>query len=199
MPPHPIFPSLRPTPTPTTHSYQLTVYCVCGTLLYILISSNEHSMAAIASGGDSPIFWTVFHVISAYCQAGFALLPDSFRQFRECQAVLLCISILVVAGNVMFPIFLRWIIIALNHHMKHGTTYKVAYKYLLLNPRRVYTSLFESTQTWVLLITQLLLMLLQVVTDSSAKAGPAPRTPIYTHVRRGGCKVPLLPPTPHPT
>jgi trk system potassium uptake protein TrkH len=45
-----------------------------------------------------------FHAISAFCNAGFALFPDSFAGFRQDPATLVVLMALIVAGGAGFPV-----------------------------------------------------------------------------------------------
>ena len=70
---------------------------------------------------------------------------------------------LVLHGNVLFPIILRWIIIWLSAITPKSRSSKVYFRYLLLNGRHLYSNLFGSQQTWLLLLQQLLLVTVQVI------------------------------------
>ena len=77
--------------------------------------------------------------------------------------VLVIIDALVMAGNVFFPVLLRWIIILLNWVAPAQSNRKVYFRYLLLNGRSHYTHLFTSQQTWLLITMQFFFILLQSV------------------------------------
>jgi len=49
-------------------------------------------------------FHAAFHGISAFCNAGFSLYPDSFGQYRGSPAVNLVVMALVVLGGIGFPV-----------------------------------------------------------------------------------------------
>jgi trk/ktr system potassium uptake protein len=54
--------------------------------------------------GAHAIWLAAFHSISAFCNAGFSLFPDSFVRFRQSPGLLLCVSALIVAGGLGFPV-----------------------------------------------------------------------------------------------
>lgn len=58
----------------------------------------------LPSQGDflQHLFSSVFHSVSAFCNAGFALQPDSLVPFRENPGVILSISLLIVLGGLGF-------------------------------------------------------------------------------------------------
>lgn len=48
------------------------------------------------------LFWSVFHSVSAFCNAGFALQPDSLVPFKQHPGVIFSISLLIVLGGMGF-------------------------------------------------------------------------------------------------
>ena len=55
----------------------------------------------------STVFLSIFHAISAFCNAGFALFSDSLEGFRSDGAVNLIISILIILGGISFFVILN--------------------------------------------------------------------------------------------
>ncbi len=53
---------------------------------------------------EHPLLQGVFHAISAFCNAGFALFRDSFTGFREDPATLVMVMLLIIAGGAGFPV-----------------------------------------------------------------------------------------------
>jgi trk system potassium uptake protein TrkH len=50
------------------------------------------------------VFFALFHSISAFCNAGFALFPDSLESFRSDPVVTLTITVLIVLGGISFSV-----------------------------------------------------------------------------------------------
>ena len=50
----------------------------------------------------SGIYYSVFHSISAFCNAGFALFTDSLQSFKSSPLVSLVIALLIIAGGISF-------------------------------------------------------------------------------------------------
>jgi trk system potassium uptake protein TrkH len=48
------------------------------------------------------LYWGVFHSISAFCNAGFALFSDSLMQFSDTLSIPLIVSLLIVLGGLGF-------------------------------------------------------------------------------------------------
>ncbi|MFP3958893.1 MAG: TrkH family potassium uptake protein [Spirochaetaceae bacterium] len=53
-------------------------------------------------GLETPYLAAVFHAVSAFCNAGFSLFPDSLEGFRAAPAVLGSVMVLVVLGGIGF-------------------------------------------------------------------------------------------------
>lgn len=66
-----------------------------GALLLFLLWWPSHGAAEAA-------WLAVFHAVSAFCNAGFALFPDSAARFAQSPAVLLVLGMLVFAGSLGF-------------------------------------------------------------------------------------------------
>jgi hypothetical protein len=145
--------------------YQVLVYTVCGLLLYLGIRWNAANGAgdvveSSAAHGDM-FYFVAFHVVTAYNNCGFALMQDSFGSLQY-SSVLFAMNCAILCGNVLYPILLRWLIILLSSIVRKQTNRKVYLRYLLLNGRHLYSSLFGSQQTWLLLIQQLILIFTQI-------------------------------------
>ncbi|MEN9979965.1 MAG: TrkH family potassium uptake protein [candidate division WOR-3 bacterium] len=50
------------------------------------------------------LYFAAFHSISAFCNAGFSLFPDSFIRFQSDLCINLCIITLIVLGGLGFPV-----------------------------------------------------------------------------------------------
>jgi len=99
------------------------------------------------ANSQDPWWWSLFHTISAFNNAGFALFPDSLVQFSKSPVVLIAMTVLVLVGNTAFPLLLRAIVWALSKMPWLDTE---VYCYILDNSRRCFTVLFDWTQTAVL-------------------------------------------------
>ncbi len=58
----------------------------------------------LRAGVDRPLFSSVFHGISAFCNAGFSLYPDSLTRFRGNSIVMTGISFLIITGGMGFMV-----------------------------------------------------------------------------------------------
>lgn len=50
------------------------------------------------------LYYAIFHSISAFCNAGFSLFPDSFIRYQSDLCINLCIITLIVLGGLGFPV-----------------------------------------------------------------------------------------------
>eukprot|EP01004_Peranema_trichophorum_P002309 NODE_1378_length_1984_cov_47.161204_g1167_i0.p1 GENE.NODE_1378_length_1984_cov_47.161204_g1167_i0~~NODE_1378_length_1984_cov_47.161204_g1167_i0.p1 ORF type:complete len:567 (-),score=103.14 NODE_1378_length_1984_cov_47.161204_g1167_i0:283-1935(-) len=94
-----------------------------------------------------PPFWfAIFVSVSAFQNAGFSPLQDNLSQFASDGWVLIPLSILIMAGNVGFPIFLRYglrICAIINRRNKQQNLFA----FILRNCRQLYTNLFPKKET----------------------------------------------------
>ncbi len=56
------------------------------------------------NGGESAVFYSIFHSVSAFCNAGFSLFPDSLERFQKEFYLPSCIAVLIVLGGLGFMV-----------------------------------------------------------------------------------------------
>lgn len=117
-------------------SIQFTLWLEgCGA---VLLAWRLH--AAYAQPLPRAIFNGIFHSVSAYCNAGFSLFPDSLTAFRRDPAILAVIGVLVIAGGLGFIVlydisryrFWRRNLLQRGHFMLHTKVVLLAAAALLL-------------------------------------------------------------------
>jgi len=61
--------------------------------------------------GDSAqaVFYSVFHAVSAFCNAGFALFSDSLESFKSDVAMNFTVAGLIITGGISFPVIFNLI------------------------------------------------------------------------------------------
>ena len=100
-------------------------------------------------------FWTgAFNAVSAFNNSGMSLLDANMTAFQRAIYLLLTMSLLILAGNTMYPIFLRWIVLSIRYLLPRNDEWSDAretLQFLLDHPRRCYTNLFPAKHTWWLL------------------------------------------------
>jgi Trk-type K+ transport system membrane component len=91
--------------------YMLFFYIGGCLLMFIVVSTSEEDVLA-KSGHSSALGFSLFSSVMAFTNAGLSPRP-SFRGSMD-PSMLIIVDVLILAGNTMFPILLRWIIIYLN-------------------------------------------------------------------------------------
>jgi trk system potassium uptake protein len=93
-------------------SFTLVLELIGTALLFFSWSSR------FSSPGKA-LYYSLFHSISAFCNAGFSLFSDSLTQFSGNYLTILTISVLIILGGIGFPVLVN-----LYHHDfgKHGFT-----------------------------------------------------------------------------
>ncbi len=137
--------------------------CAAETIGTVLI----YPMFAAKMESDSALFHAIFHSISAFCNAGFALQRDSLVSYSGAWQVYVCLMPLIVLGGLGFPVLAElWRICRDNawqlwdrrrRKIRNGSAYRVrltlhtkivlAVTTLLLAFPPLLFFLFESTAT----------------------------------------------------
>lgn len=78
----------------------LTIELVGAVLLFFCFPQNFHLPL------PEKIYYSIFHSISAFCNAGFSLLPNGFatEAFKESESFLSIIMLLIIFGGLGFPV-----------------------------------------------------------------------------------------------
>jgi trk system potassium uptake protein TrkH len=79
-----------------------------------LYASLTHDASGLPMAPPERVFYAAFHAISAYCNAGFALYPDSLVRFAEHLPVNATVTALIFLGGIGFSVLLelltgRWL------------------------------------------------------------------------------------------
>lgn len=130
-------------------------------MLWIVNAGPEYQAVLDTNAITSRPWWAFFTSASMFNDLGFTLTADSMNSFNFAVWPLLCGSFLIVIGNTGFPIMLRFVIwvTALIVEGIRGTdvpTYEEL-RFLLDHPRRCFTLLFPSKETWWLFMVLVIL------------------------------------------
>ncbi|EPE33949.1 hypothetical protein GLAREA_06962 [Glarea lozoyensis ATCC 20868] len=145
----------------TLLAYIVPIYFVMWQLLGCvgLGAYMAHNKASVAEmNGINPWWLGIFNGASAFNNSGMSLLDANMIPFKNSVYTLLTMSLMILAGNTAYPLFLRLIIwsglkimnLFYPLESQHPET-KATLRFILRYPRRVYTNLFPSTPTWWLL------------------------------------------------
>ncbi|KIW63593.1 hypothetical protein PV04_08581 [Phialophora macrospora] len=125
------------------------------------ITVNRPSTAE--TNGLNP-FWTgAFFAISAFNNSGMALLDANAVALNGSYYCMLTLSLLILAGNTLFPPFLRLILCTFSKMIPEDSPSpdwqrrRRTIQFCLDHPRRVYTNLFPSAATWWLVASVVVL------------------------------------------
>ena len=84
-----------------------------------------------------------------------SLLDANMTAFQNAYYMLITMSLLILAGNTCYPIFLRlilWTLLKMMPDHGHWKDHRNTLTFLLDHPRRCYTNLFPARHTWWLLL-----------------------------------------------
>lgn len=105
------------------------------------------------SNGLNPFWAGAFNAVSAFNNNGYSLIDANMTAFQTSDYMLITMSLMILAGNTCYPIFLRLIVwVFLKLTPEKWTEDKESLRFLLDHPRRCYTNLFPSNDTWWLLL-----------------------------------------------
>lgn len=110
--------------------------------------------------GLNPWWVGSFNAVSAFNNSGMSLLDANMVAFQTSIYMLITMSLLILAGNTCYPIFLRLIVWSFLKMMPDNDRFREHRKtlrFLLDHPRRCYTNLFQSQHTWWLLVSVIVL------------------------------------------
>lgn len=117
--------------------------------------------ATARQNGLNPWWVGVFNAISAFNNSGMSLLDANMVAFQTSTFMLISMGLLILAGNTCYPVFLRVIIWTMWKLTPDSSArladFKCVLRFLLDHPRRVYTNLFPTRETWWLLATVIVL------------------------------------------
>ncbi|EWC47381.1 hypothetical protein DRE_00349 [Drechslerella stenobrocha 248] len=131
----------------------LVVYFIFFQLFGILcllpwINANVKWGKVLDDVHQNKTWWAIFTSSSAFTDLGFTLTPDSMISFNTATWPLLAMSYLIIIGNTGFPFMLRFIIWLLWKICPSDRVTKESLHFLLDHPRRCFTLLFPSGDTW---------------------------------------------------
>ncbi|EAW06437.1 potassium transporter [Aspergillus clavatus NRRL 1] len=132
--------------------YYFLAFHIVGILLLISWAwLNPQYGQYLSENGINSSWWAIFTAASAFNDLGFTLTPDSMESLNGAPFPLLIMSFLIVIGNTAFPCMLRLIIWLLSKFTSHDTYLREELQFLLDHPRRCFTLLFPSAESWRLL------------------------------------------------
>ncbi|KAI7883489.1 hypothetical protein K492DRAFT_126339 [Lichtheimia hyalospora FSU 10163] len=149
---------------PFFYFFTIVVFCFA---LRIYIACSTYAQGVLETSNPEPVnpwMFSFFTGVAAFNNLGLTPLSASLVPFQSAPAPLILCSLLVVFGNTAYAIVLRGIIWCLYkiipHHYIMATE---TMRFLLDHPRRCYTNLFSSSQTWWLVFALVTINLVEIV------------------------------------
>ncbi|KAH9823734.1 putative potassium ion transporter isoform 4B [Teratosphaeria destructans] len=128
-----------------------------GCAAWIALNNPESAI----QNGLNPWWVGAFNAVSAFNNSGMSLLDANMTAYQTSYYLLLTMSLLILAGNTCYPIFLRLIVWCMYRIIRSHTFVNLirgeeetwserakTLRFLLDHPRRCYTNLFPSQHTW---------------------------------------------------
>jgi hypothetical protein len=112
---------------------------------------NKYYPSKARENGLAPWWVGAFNAVSAFNNSGMSLLDANMTAFNKAIYMLLTMSLLILAGNTCYPLFLRlivWTVYKILPDNEDWTGSRDTLKFLLDHPRRCYTNMFPSEHTW---------------------------------------------------
>ncbi|PYH72216.1 potassium transporter [Aspergillus vadensis CBS 113365] len=162
--------------------YYVVIHLLGALLFLVWILPNKHYGQILADNGLSRPWWAIFTAGSAFNDLGFTLTPNSMGSFNTAVFPLLVMTFLIVLGNTGFPCMLRFIIWTLSQFTTYGSPLDDELQFLLDHPRRCFTLLFPSTETWRLAAVLLLINAIDLIIFYTLQEFPHP-SPISAGLR----------------
>jgi hypothetical protein len=133
------------------------IYIACSTYAQDVLRTTN------ANGPIDPWFFSFFQSLSGLNNLGIMLCDASMVPFQNAPAPLIFTMILILCGNTAYAINLRFIIWSMYKLTPRSRPMlRETLRYLLDHPRRCYTTLFPSTQTFWLLLTLVVITIIEL-------------------------------------
>lgn len=145
--------------------WYLSVSLIGSFALRIYIASSSYAQQVMETSNPKPMdpwLFSFFVCTSSFDNLGLSVLDASMVPFLNAPAPLLISAFLILLGNTGYPISLRAAVWCMHKLTRNEHTRKTL-QYLLEHPRRCYTSMFPSTQTWWLVIVVMVFTVVMTV------------------------------------
>lgn len=128
----------------------LITFIIEGLGTFLLFQSIE---VALIPGFVDRVFFSVFHAISGFCNAGFSTLPNNFYElaYRFNYPLHIIISFLIILGGIGFPIVFN-LLSAVKNHLKN------LFYHIMGSKEHIHMYRIINVNTRIVLITTLILI-----------------------------------------
>lgn len=158
-----------------TLSYIVPLYYLCIPVFFAFIfriyfATSDYGQWVLDTSNGSgnpavnPWFMSFFTSIAGFNNVGLLPLDDSVVPFQKSPLFLLVLAFLILAGNTAFALLLRLIIwVMWVSTPVSRQVHKDSLRFLLDHPRRCFTTLFPSLQTWWLFLILTIITVTELV------------------------------------
>ncbi|TFK56780.1 TrkH-domain-containing protein, partial [Heliocybe sulcata] len=126
---------------------------LCTFVIYAAYLESVHTYDSVFASQFRlvPKAWfSAFQALSAYTGGGLSLVDAGMTPFVSSYTMVISLGMLIMAGNMLMPVFLRLIVWIIYQLLPKGSSSREPVQFLLDHPRRCYIYLFPSHQTWFL-------------------------------------------------
>ncbi|KAL7723026.1 High-affinity potassium uptake transporter [Entamoeba marina] len=141
--------------------FKLIGFCI---FVYGVYSNNE-TLDYLKKQKLHPLWFCFFNTISSWNNLGLTINQDSLNPFISNEVICLNTVFLNMCGNVLIPIVSRGLVFIVHRLFEQRSSKNAKIQpwlYILKAPTRISISFFSSTQTKLLILVHLFLILLQV-------------------------------------
>ncbi|KAG8948021.1 low affinity potassium transporter [Tulasnella sp. 424] len=127
---------------------QLTMFIIF--VIYLYTRSDYDSVFESQPRLVPKAWFAAFQAVSSYTGGGLTLVDQGMVPFESAYVLVVFQGLLIVAGSLGLPVFLRlitWILCKIA-----PVEHKAPLQFLLDHPRRCYLYMFPSHQTWFLIV-----------------------------------------------
>jgi Trk-type K+ transport system membrane component len=150
--------------------YYFLIPVICAFIFRIYFATSSYGMWVLDTSNGSynpPVnawYMSFFSAIAGFNNVGLLPLDDSVVPFQKSPLYLLTLAFLILAGNTAFALLLRFIIWILWFFTPESRqVHKDSLRFLLDHPRRCFTTLFPSAQTWWLFLILFCITIIELV------------------------------------
>ncbi|KAK2948167.1 K+ Transporter [Blattamonas nauphoetae] len=140
--------------------YMLIWYLIGVLIIDMTVIFSPYLRNLLSEEKTSPFFFSLFAAISCFNNCGMSVLENGFGDVIAYPTISLTLGFLIIAGNTLFPLFLRFFV---NFFKSQSKSQRPIYHFIMRKSRLCYTHLFDSVQTRLLALFWLFLFLLNFI------------------------------------
>lgn len=139
--------------------FYILVWHICGTLMLFAALHRKPMEPELLEREFTFFDVALYTTVSAFANAGVTLSSKSLVHMGGNSVAIFVVTAVILAGNILMPVFLRWMLDFCLYVVKPYEQYNwitSALQYILDNPRKLTTHLFDRSSTLYLFQVMLL-------------------------------------------